>query len=120
MVRRIFENRMFVQACAVLIAVLATAGQQVHADSEKSFDPGPIVDELIATMDVEPSPFYAEPAEFYAEKLEISEQRPGVMTFVEECATLNAIPLFELSRRKDRRLFIGISFDGLLGIHARR
>jgi len=49
--------------------------------------------------------------------IELPEHEPAIVSFAKECASLNAIPLFDLQRDEDRRVFVGINFDGYLGIH---
>lgn len=49
----------------------------------------------------------------------LSFLRPGMTSFVIDCAELEAIPLVELSTENSNRIFFGISFDGVLGFHGR-
>ncbi len=40
-------------------------------------------------------------------------------SFARECARLEAVPLIEVSEDERRRVFFGISLDGVLGLHVR-
>lgn len=52
-------------------------------------------------------------------EIALPEPKPQLHAFIEECAELEAIPLIRLAEDRDRRWFVGISFDGYLGLHAR-
>ena len=50
--------------------------------------------------------------------LELPEPKTPLQSFVEKCAELDAIPFLELSADDDHQVFIGVNFDGVLGVHA--
>lgn len=56
-------------------------------------------------------------AETHLAPIDLPDPEPALIAFAKECATLDAIPLFELKRDRDSRVFVGINFDGVFGIH---
>lgn len=49
--------------------------------------------------------------------IDLPEAEPAFIAFAKECASLDAIPLLNLKQEEGRRVFVGINFDGVLGIH---
>ncbi|MBT8096109.1 MAG: hypothetical protein KJO19_03675 [Woeseia sp.] len=49
--------------------------------------------------------------------INLPEPEAAWIAFAKDCASLDAIPLFELKNERDRRVFVGINFDGVFGIH---
>lgn len=50
-------------------------------------------------------------------EIELPDAEPAFIAFAKDCADLDAIPLVELKNDKNRRVFVGINFDGVFGIH---
>jgi len=44
---------------------------------------------------------------------------PRLVSFIEECTDLEAIPLFDINTDSNKRVFVGVNFDGIFGIHGR-
>lgn len=51
------------------------------------------------------------------EDLSWSESDLDVVNFARECAEIDAIPLMKLSSTANKRVFLGINFDGVFGFH---
>ncbi len=54
---------------------------------------------------------------FKARELLLPGLNPNVVSFIEDCAELEAVPLLELKKDGRRRVYLGINFDGVFGIH---
>lgn len=52
-----------------------------------------------------------------ADAIDIEVDANDFGQFVNECAELEAVPLFNLSEGDERRVYFGINFDGVLGLH---
>jgi hypothetical protein len=53
------------------------------------------------------------------DKMAIPEMQPRLVTFIKDCAEMDAIPFITISDKPDKRVFVGVNFDGVLGITAR-
>ena len=51
--------------------------------------------------------------------LNLPEPRSQLVSFVKKCAELEAVPLFEIAEQEDKHVYLGINFDGFLGVYAR-
>ncbi len=111
-------KRLFVQFSAALIAAAVMAGNQAHAQDAQALDLSVNLDEVLERIDADVTTDDAEIV-LHAEDWDLPDLQPRVVSFIKDCADVDAVPLLELSKRKDRRVFFGISFDGVLGIHAR-
>lgn len=106
-------------ACWILIASLAIAQVPAQADEFALADLDADVRAQLLAEAVERALANADHYSPPADRIRLPKLRPSIVSFAEECAELDAIPLFDLSKDDSRRVFVALSFDGFLGIHGR-
>lgn len=105
------------RVCALFLAAVFAFGSLAHADEKEKPWLDPDIAELSVTEMLTSTPGNHMVDDDWAEALQMSEAEPGIVTFAKDCAEIDAIPLLELAQNTDKRVFIGINFDGVLGIH---